>query len=443
MEMLRRDQRDPGRSSGLRTRLLILFLIPVMLLGLVGLLTQAAWRSDGDHGSSGVSVIFPLCFLAAILLATGLALHAGDRLARPIAWLLRAMDSGELSPPGSSERPAADWELDLLSRKVQVLLKQNLSGARAVEELENLRSEMAAILEEAAAEGLEGRGWTAKGATHPLTRRLLEYFRSRAERIRDESDGLARLQGLLEQDWREETDVIREMAARSERCFLEQTEIAMELQRLARTGMHPDGLAGKSEREGEPACEDPLTLLADLRLGIARWRIEAQEVLERALRATEKREEAAPASLPTTAPIASSAPMPPTAASSAPMVAPASGAGTNDGAVDTVRDRFSEWAQWVDESIALLENSMAGDRDGDSQTARCLVPRLKRVSESASRAGQELGKLSREATQLERTWERLGERLRSLMVRIGETQTGGEVPVGTTREGSAGRDALQ
>ncbi|MBP6875360.1 MAG: hypothetical protein KBD56_04765 [Candidatus Eisenbacteria bacterium] len=431
MEMLRRDRRDPGRSSGLRTRLLILFLIPVMLLGLVGLLTQAAWRSDGDHGSSGVSVIFPLCFLAAILLATGLALYAGDRLARPIAWLLRAMDAGELSPPGSSERPAADWELDLLSRKVQVLLKQNLSGARAVEELENLRSEMAAILEEAAAEGLEGRGWTAKGATHPLTRRLLEYFRSRAERIRDESDGLARLQGLLEQDWREETDVIREMAARSERCFLEQTEIAMELQRLARTGMHPDGLAGKSEREGEPACEDPLTLLADLRLGIARWRIEAQEVLERALRETEMREDAAPASLP------------PSATSPGPTNSPASATDAKDGTFGAVRDRFSEWAQWVDESIELLENSMAGDRDGDSQTAHCLVPRLKRVSESASRAGQELGKLSREAAQLERTWERLGERLRSLMVRIGETQTEGELPVGTTREGSAGRDALQ
>ena len=399
MEMLRRGRREPGRPGGLRTRLLILFLIPVMLLGLAGLLVLPASQGALPPGAPGPSTspLFALFFLVALLIATGLALHAGDRLARPVTWLLRLMDAGDSSSLRPSEQPPGDWEMEVLCRKVQVLLKQNLSGARAVEELDILRSEISGVLD-AAGEGRSGgRKWTCESATHPLTRRLLDYFRTRADSVRESGDGLTRLQGLLEQDWRDETLLVEELAKRSERCFLEQTELAMELQRLAR--------GSRQERAGVSSQEDPLTVLADLRVGIQHWRQEAQAALEGAAAAK-------------------------------------GAAGSTESGALGVRRRFSEWTRWVDESLNLLERAVDGSEERDPTSVRRLVPRLKQVAETASQAGQELGQLSREAAQLERTWQRLGERLRSLMARIGETQVGaaGPVPLG---EGGTGRDRAE
>ncbi|MFH1144576.1 MAG: hypothetical protein V1774_08550 [Candidatus Eisenbacteria bacterium] len=400
METGSRGGHPVARRGGLRTRLLILFLIPVMLLGLSGLLMLPSSQRGNPHDAAGGSVgpLFPIFFLAALLLAAGLALHAGDRIARPVAWLLRVLDAGEAAPVERPPRPVADWEMELLSRKVQVLLKQNVSGARAVEELETLRSEISAIIESAGADRPHGRPWSEVRATHVLTRCLLDFFRTHAESLRDANDGLARLQGLLEQDWREETLSIEEIAKRSERCFLEQTELAMELQRLARSARGDEG-----DRAGQ---EDAQAVLADLRLGIERWQREVQAVLEAA----------------------------PLVMAGGPAMGPAPAPG--------VSERFADWTRWVDESLELLEKTVDGGGQDDTVSLRSIVPRIKQVAETATRAGQELGRLSREAAQLERTWQRLGERLRSLMTRIGEVHAGPE-GADSLEEGGAGRDRAQ
>ena len=48
--------------------------------------------------------------------------------------------------------------------------------------------------------------------------------------------------------------------------------------------------------------------------------------------------------------------------------------------------------------------------------------RVQELAVLTTRAGQTVGGLSREVAQLQRTWDRLGERLRSLMARAIETR---------------------
>ncbi len=199
--------REPSRLVGLRTRLLLTFLIPVVLLGVGGflLLTLPQGETALPRPLSWASpvAIFAALFALGLLLAAALGLQAGDRVSRPIAWLLRAIDAGQVRLLHQRPVQPADWEIDLLARRVQVLLKQNLSGAHAMEELEALRSEMRALLDAAGAGHLDAGAWPRTRATHLLTRRLLDFLRMREESVRDAAEGLARLQGLLEQDWRE------------------------------------------------------------------------------------------------------------------------------------------------------------------------------------------------------------------------------------------------
>jgi len=315
--------------------------------------------------------------LLALLLAAGLALNLGDRIARPVAWLLRMMESGQLRLMSQAPPPVSDWEMDALTGRVQVLLKQNLSGARAMQELESLRSEVGAILDAAAAGRLDPCAWRGEQATHPLSRRMLDYFRQRDDSSRDAADDLARLQGLLEQDWREETRAVEEIARRSERCFLEQTEMALELERIEKQS-RPAGVGGTANggANGEAARADAMQVLRDLRSSLERWRGELETAL----------------------PAGADAP------------------GRQD-----LHRRLREWDAWVDEGLSMAEGSLA--QSGTVNGGR-LGPRLERASRAASKAGQEIGALSCEAAQLQRTWARLGERLRSLLARVGEVHQG-------------------
>jgi len=375
--------RTAPRHGGLRTRLLISCLVPVLLLAAGGflLLSGSGWMGSDTGGllPGEALVLFAGCVLLALLLAAGLALNLGDRIARPVAWLLRMMESGQLRLMSQAPPPVADWEMDALTGRVQVLLKQNLSGARAMQELESLRSEVGAILDAAAGGRLDPGAWRGEQATHPLSRRLLDYFRQRANSSREAADDLARLQGLLEQDWREETHAVEEIARRSERCFLEQTEMALELERIEKQS-RPAGANGAAT--GDTAREDARQALRDLRSSLARWRGE----LEAALQA---------------------------------------GGGAAD-RPDQLR-RLREWDAWVDEGLGLTEGALA---PGGAGNGGRLGPRLERASLAASKAGQEIGALSCEAAQLQRNWARLGERLRSLLARVGEVHQGPVAPEG-------------
>jgi uncharacterized coiled-coil protein SlyX len=370
------QRRSRPRPGALHTRLLLSFLAPVLLLAAGGSLLLARPAGRGFPSGGGL-VIFAGFGLAAVVLATALAVSLGDRLARPVSWLLRMMESGQLRLITQQPPPAGNWEMDALLERVQVLLKQNLSGARAMEELETLRREMSALLEAAAASPLDPDAWPPERAGHPLMRRLLDYFRRCRESQRDAADGLTRLQGLLEQDWREETLAVEEIAKRSERCFLEQTEMALELERIEKLARPGGGPAAPAE--------DPAQILQDLRTSLRRWRGELDGALE----------------------------------GSHPL-----------------RARLQAWDAWVDESLRLLEGSSARGDSGNG--AGRLAPRLERAARSASKAGQEIGALSCEAAQLQRNWARLGERLRSLLARVGEVREGDVANASGTEGGTEG-----
>jgi hypothetical protein len=360
-------RRPVARRGGLRTRLLLSCLIPVLLLAaggflLLGVAPHSGWLLPGE-----ALIVFAGLVLLALLLATGLALNLGDRVAGPVAWLLRMMEGGQLRLVRPMSPPASDWEIDALTGRVAVLLRQNLSGARAMQELDTLRSEMGAILEAAAQDGFDPDAWRSGQTTHALTRRLLDYFRRRRESLREATDGLTRLQGLLEQDWREETQAVDEIAKRSERCFLEQTEMALELERI-------DKLARPVGVNGAAGSDDGVQALIDLRVSLRRWRRELDALFD--------------------------------------------GGGSDAPATMHLRRRLREWDAWVDESLSLLEGSLAHAASGNGLGR--LAPRLERAARGASKAGQEVGALSCEAAQLQRNWARLGERLRSLLARVGE-----------------------
>jgi hypothetical protein len=373
----------------LRARLLISCLVPVLLLAAGGFLLlagagrQTEWLRPGE-----ALVLFAGCVLFALLLAAGLALNLGDRIARPVVWLLRMMESGQLRLMSQAPPPASDREMDALTGRVQVLLRQNLSGARAMQELESLRGEIGAILEAAGAGRFDPAGWRTEQATHPLTRRLLDYYRQREESLHNAADDLTRLQGLIEQDWREETLVVEEIARRSERCFLEQTEMALELERLEKQ-VRPSGANGIAD--GETAREETAQVLHDLRGSLQRWRRELEAAL-------------------------------------------GSGAGTSD--LADLPGRLRAWDAWVDESLSLFEGSL---NTGGAGNGNRLSPRLERAARAASKAGQEIGALSCEAAQLQRNWARLGERLRSLLARVGEVHPGSAA----APQGREDRDGLE
>lgn len=364
-------QRSPAKRpkpGGFRVRLLMAFLIPVLLLSCVFVfLTEHLIGGATDVGGLPVTVIRLIvagAILLALLLAIGLALHMGDRFTRPVAWLLRAIDAGQVRLLSQMPPPAADWELGILCERVRVLLRQNLSGATAMEELESLRSEISAVLDAAEKGELAFDRWLPGAVTHRLTRRLVAFFRTRGDRVRAADEGVTRLRGLLEQDWRAETLTVEEIAKRAERCYLLQAEIGVELERLERL------LNGTAERR--QTWDELRSLLEDLRLGIDRWRAEV-------------------------------------AASLAAEGKPA---------------RMETWERWIEESHELLDDQIERVSSGRGATLQQISTGLSRVGTALSGSGEEAGFLSREAVQLKHTWGRLGERLRSLTVRVGELQDG-------------------
>ncbi len=364
-------QRTPANRSkpgGFRVRLLMAFLIPVVILGCIfvfmteQLIAGAAYV--GGLPVTAIRLIVAGGVLLALLLAIGLALHMGDRFTRPVAWLLRAIDAGQVRLLSQMPPPAADWELGILCDRVRVLIRQNLSGATAMEELHSLRSEISTVLDAAEKGELAQDRWLSGAVSHRLTHRLVEFFRTRGERVQSADESVTRLRGLLEQDWRAETLTVEEISRRAERSYLLQAELGVELERLERM------LNGAAERR--QAWDDLRSLLEDLRLGIDRWRAEVAVSLE------------------------------------------AQGKPT----------RMGEWERWIEESHELLDEQIERVISGRGATLQQISTGLSRLGEALSGSGEEAGFLSREAVQLRHTWDRLGERLRSLTVRVGELQDG-------------------
>jgi hypothetical protein len=386
--------RTQTQRAGLRVRMLLAFLAPVVILGVGGVLLLGVPGAQLSPSTTirGGSVFLGLT-LVTLLMAVGLAIHMGDRVARPVAWLLRLMDAGQVKLLSKGPPPAGDWEIETLSRRVQVLLRQNLSGAEAMEELDALRGEIVAVLDAAVVGRLDPKAWPKGQATHPQTRRLLDFFRVREESLRDATQGLARLEKLLEQDWRSETQAVQEIAERSERAFLGQTELALELERL-------DRLSRPAPDEAR-ARQEMLQTLADLKLGFSKWRQQVGVALD------------------------GTQPQPPEE--------------------EHLLARLHDWGAWVDESLEMLAATLSANGAGEESAKQRLSAGLEKVARASADSGQEMGALSREAARLQRAWEPLGERLRSMLVRIGEVQGGPGAarnvePAAETGEGGVERD---
>jgi len=350
---------ETPRRGGFRGRLLLYFMGPVLLLGVGAfVLLEFLYADAGAElalSSSLARGILLGMVLLGLSLAAALALQTGDRLTEPVARLLRAIDAGQVHLLSQLPDPEADWELSLLCDRVRVLLGQNLSGAKAVEELDALRREVEAVLDRADAGDLGPEEESA----HPLTQRLIEYFRSHQERCQEAAAGIHRLQGVVEQDWREETLAVEDIVRRAERAFLQQTQLAVELERLER-------LVGQGLGGGRLGSEVP-ALLKDLRLGIERWRHE--------------------------------------------LAPGGSGVG-----------RMRQWEAWVDESLTMLEEAFTKATRGGGDAQERMAAGLEKVAAVVAESNQEVSALSRDIVHLQRAWNRLGERLRTLMVRVEEAR---------------------
>ncbi|MBD3235605.1 MAG: hypothetical protein GF330_02745, partial [Candidatus Eisenbacteria bacterium] len=236
MSPARSDTGAGPRRGTLRTRLLFFFVLPVLACGagMIVLIELLLIGAGGPLSATGLRALYIGVLLVGLILSTALALHVGERVTQPIAGLLRRMDAGHWRSAPHPRRGVSDWEMGVLEERVAVLLQQNRSGARAVEQLDALRDEIAAVLESATEGAFDPRAWPAERVTHPLTRELLDFFQAQGEQSSAAILSLRKLQGLLEQDWREETRCIEQIVRQTERSFVEQTQIAMELQKLQR-----------------------------------------------------------------------------------------------------------------------------------------------------------------------------------------------------------------
>jgi len=371
-----------GQSRGLRSRLFFSFSVPIAVLGLGTAILFEVILSRQAQGVPLSSLhvylgIAGLLFLAVLLVAI-YALHVGDHVIRPIAWLLRTIDAGQITLLSKVPPPPADQEIEALCGRVQVLLRQNLSGAKAMRKLDALQNEIGAVLDAVESNTLIPDKWPRDGSTEGLTRRLLRSILAQSVHQHESTSGIIRLQGLLEQDWREETLAVEEIVKRTERCFLIQTQILVELECL-------EGLVDSAPEVGEakiPLWREASDLIGDLRLGIEKWHGEVSDHLSESKNSHPRR----------------------------------------------------NWEGWIQESLGILSSLILSAAQGGESTLPQVARKLEKVAGLISGSGQEFRSLSREASQLLRAWNRLSERMRTLLARVEEMQEGARVAVASRRE---------
>jgi hypothetical protein len=166
----------------------------------------------------------PLCLtlrLGGAVLAVISLIFAGacgyllvEHFLRPLRLLLRMAESGEVQPERVDSLQERGPEYADLHRLLRVLVNQNKAGARAMEELEQLRAALARFREEFSRTGLHGippevtaMGPVSEVAGHVQTKRnhLLSFFRDLHQRVGRVRRELEQLGACLDlEDEREE-----------------------------------------------------------------------------------------------------------------------------------------------------------------------------------------------------------------------------------------------
>ncbi len=372
----------PGQSRGLRSRLFCSFLVPVFVFGLGAfiLFEVILYREAQGAPLSPLRIYLVLTglLLLAVFLVALFALYTGDNIIRPVAWLLRTIDDGP--PPSASKTspPPADREIDAVCGRVQVLLRQNLSGAKAMRKLDALQNEIGAVLDAVDSNTLIPDKWPRDGSTQELTRRLLGSMLTKSAHQQESTAGVMQLQGLLEQDWREETLVVKEIARRTEQCFMLQTQILIELDNLEKI-VSDLSETGNSEI---PTWREAADLVNDLQLGFGKWHEEVNSHLQET----------------------------------------------------SIKRSGRNWEAWIQESIGILSSLVLSAEPDDEAPHSRIAGKLDEVTGMISNWGREGGSLSQEAKQLLRAWNRLSERMRTLLVRVEEIQEDAPVAGALERE---------
>jgi hypothetical protein len=127
-----------------------------------------------------------------LVLAAGCGYLLAERFLRPLRLILRLAESGEAQPDRADSLQERGREYVDLHRLLHVLVNQNKAGARAMEELDQLRAALARFREEFSRTGLHGippevtaTGPVREVAVHVQTKRshLLSFFRDLRERV--------------------------------------------------------------------------------------------------------------------------------------------------------------------------------------------------------------------------------------------------------------------
>jgi hypothetical protein len=149
-----------SRPKSLRGRFVLLTVLPPAVLGLTLLLLQEYVYQSEDPSSATARLILRVGGLVLCLLAVVLAAACGyllvERITRPLRLLLRLAEDGELPASRAVGLQNRGPEVYELHRLVSVLVNQNKAGARALEELEQLRTALARLREDVARTGQHG-----------------------------------------------------------------------------------------------------------------------------------------------------------------------------------------------------------------------------------------------------------------------------------------------
>lgn len=156
MDGLRFGQGGDGKGS-LRGLIVVMITLPTAILGLIYFLfvEYVGWTSGGDS-----TLALRLGGAIVILLGLVLGITCGyllsEKVIRPIRLLIRLADPLDTPPARSGFLHHLDWEIFDLYRRVNALVQQNRAGARAVQELEDLRQGIGVLRHELTRRGQHG-----------------------------------------------------------------------------------------------------------------------------------------------------------------------------------------------------------------------------------------------------------------------------------------------
>ncbi|MCC7143827.1 MAG: hypothetical protein IT349_17145 [Candidatus Eisenbacteria bacterium] len=156
MDGLRFGQGGDGKGS-LRGLIVVLITLPTAIVGLIYFLfvEYVGWTGGEDS-----TLVLRLGGATVILLGLVLGITCGyllsEKVIRPIRLLIRLADPLDTPPARSGFLHHLDWEIFDLYRRVKALVQQNRAGARAVQELEDLRQGIGVLRHELTRRGQHG-----------------------------------------------------------------------------------------------------------------------------------------------------------------------------------------------------------------------------------------------------------------------------------------------